>query len=118
MRFYKYSSEDGIQKLNGILFYYKNNVLHRDDGPAIIAPSGATNWYKNGKRYRDEGPAIEHDGSKAWMINGEYHRKNGPAIEWANSRECWYYKGKCVGTSDQGYSQAQYEQWLKFKAFL
>ena len=44
--------------------YYVNNVLHREDGPAIEYASGTKEWYMNGKLHREDGPAIEY-------VNGE-----------------------------------------------
>ena len=53
---------------SGIVKYYQNGVLHREDGPAITRPrrrntiqfnmQATEEWYKNGKRHREDGPAI------------------------------------------------------------
>ena len=52
--------------------WYKNDRLHRDDGPANEWAGGMKEWYLNGKRYREDGPAIEYaDGTKSWYLNGE-----------------------------------------------
>ena len=58
--------------------YYINNVLHREDGPAVEYASGTKHWYKNGKIHREDGPAIEHYlGYKAWWLNNKtYLREN------------------------------------------
>lgn len=49
-----------LQVLNGIKYYSNNqDLLHREDGPAIIWPSGRKDWFVNGKRHREDGPAIE-----------------------------------------------------------
>lgn len=45
--------------------WYKNGVLHRLDGPAVIIwdHNGIKieeNWYKDGKLHRLDGPAIRH----------------------------------------------------------
>jgi len=48
--------------------------FHRDDGPAMIYPSGSKFWYKN----------------------GQWHREDGPAIELANGDKEWYIEGKCI----------------------
>ena len=44
--------------------YYKNNVLHRDEGPAVVEEyiNGwdlAYYYYKNGLKHREDGPAVE-----------------------------------------------------------
>jgi len=37
----------------GIKCYYLNNLLHREDGPAIEYPEGDKRWYLNGKLHRE-----------------------------------------------------------------
>ncbi len=61
---------------------------------------------KNGLLRRVDGPAIEYvNGDKCWYQNGKLHRDDGHAVEWAN------------GQSVNGYTQEQFEQWLKLKVF-
>ena len=58
----------------GNKFYYINNVLHREDGPAIEFTSGNKHWYKYGKLHRENGPAVEDaDGYKGWYLNDEFY---------------------------------------------
>ena len=41
--------------------------MHRVDGPAVEATSGATAWYQAGELHRDDGPAVEGaDGTREW----------------------------------------------------
>jgi len=48
-------------------WYYKNNKLHREDGPAYENSNGFKIWYLNDKLHREDGPAIEHsNGNKEW----------------------------------------------------
>jgi hypothetical protein len=70
----------------------KDDLIHREDGPAITY----------------------HDGSKCWVINGEYHRDDGPAIEWANGDKWWYFHGKYINVK----SQKEFEQYVKLLAFI
>ena len=53
-------------------FVLKNNVLHREDGPAIIKLNGTNIWYFNGILHREGGlPAIIYsNGHKKWYLNG------------------------------------------------
>ena len=52
--------------------YYVNNLLHRDDGPAVEFIDGEKHWYKNGSLHRENGPAVEYSvGSKEWYLNGK-----------------------------------------------
>jgi len=51
--------------------WYQNNVLHRDDGPAIEWWDGHKQWCQNGVLHRDDGPAIVcPDGYKEWWLQG------------------------------------------------
>ena len=66
-----------ITDLYGSKVWYKNDLLHRDDGPAIESANGGKQWYKNGKLHRDDGPArIWADGKKEWWINGDKYSES------------------------------------------
>lgn len=78
--------------------HYVNDKLHCDDGPAIICKNGVKYWYKHGLRHREDGPAIE-------------------SIKYCEAN-FWYYEGKYIGASYEGFSQEKFEGWLKFRAFL
>ena len=55
----------------GIMFWLCNGEIHREDGPAVIYPSGAQIWYKDGLRHREDGPAvINPNGDAEWYIDG------------------------------------------------
>lgn len=64
--------------------------------------------------HREDGPAIEFaTGTKFWYIYGYCHRMNGPAIEYNWGDNEWWYENNLAPVS----SQEEFEQWLKFKAF-
>jgi hypothetical protein len=74
--------------------WYKNDQLHRIDGPACEWADGDKFWYKNDQLHRIDGPAMEwEDGSKEWYINGQRHREDGPACEGADGHKEWYLNG-------------------------
>lgn len=57
---------------DGSTRWYRNGLLHRDDGPAWIRPDGTCEWYRDGHRHREDGPAIQRsDGSREYWLNGE-----------------------------------------------
>jgi hypothetical protein len=57
---------------NGTKYWYRDGLLHREDGPAIECPSGTKFWYRNGDLHREDGPAVERaDGTKFWYRNGQ-----------------------------------------------
>ncbi len=93
-------------------FYNEEDVLHKEDGPAILWEKGDKDWYlngeliksedvlgnvyyyKNNKLHREDGPAIEwKNGDKSYFQNGLLHRIDGPAIEWHNEKK-YYINGK------------------------
>lgn len=75
----------------GAKFYYLNDQLHRDDGPAIEYPNGDKFWYKK----------------------DQSHRLDGPAIELCNGNKFWYYEGTIINCA----SQEEFEKILKLKLF-
>lgn len=70
--------------------YYKNNLLHRDEGPAIIQFYNMNGrwdisyyYYKNGLKHREDGPAVEiknyinNTNENLYFINGiEYTKED------------------------------------------
>jgi len=100
----------GIDK-EGTKRYYVNNVLHREDGPAVEYANGDKWWYKNGELHREEGPAIEHpNGNKFWYKNGMSHREDGPAAEFADNSKTWWLNNICYGTNNDFSSSS----WISF----
>lgn len=94
--------------------YYKNNQLHREDGPAIEWKNGSKHWYFHGLLHRTDGPAIDLFAPylgytiKKWSINGKWHREDGPAVEWGNGYKEWWIDG-------QQLTEDQFNHWLKDK---
>jgi hypothetical protein len=43
----------------GNLYWLQDELLHREDGPAIVQVNGTRIWYQNDQRHRLDGPAIE-----------------------------------------------------------
>lgn len=65
----------------GIKTWYKDDMLHREDGPAVELADGFKMWYKNGLRHREDGPAAEWpDGTQEWYIDGEYLNENDSRV--------------------------------------
>ena len=80
---------------NGGKYWYLNDKLHREDGPAVEYGDGYKAWFINDKRHREDGPAFEDaNGDKCWFINDKRHREDGPAIEDANGDKYWFINGK------------------------
>ena len=97
-------------------FWWKNDLRHRENGPAIITASGNKYYYIEDVLHRDGGPAIEYitSGIKKWYKMGLLHREDGPAIETNMEKynEYWY-NGKKIECN----STEEFVKLLKFKAF-
>jgi hypothetical protein len=68
-----------VEDVKGNIFYYKDNGLHRENGPAII-------W---------------NDGIQEYYVNNLLHREDGPAIEYPSGKNIWYFKGKKIPVKSQ-----------------
>ena len=76
---------------DGTKRWYKEDKLHRDDGPALIWADGSNFWYKEGKLHRDDGPAIIYSsGRQEWWKDGNWHRDDGPAVICTSGTHYWY----------------------------
>lgn len=80
---------------DGNVSWYRDDKLHRSNGPAIKTVDGTLQWFVDGKMHRTDGPAWEGiTGYKAWYFNGRRHRTDGPAIEWGTRYKAWYVNGR------------------------
>jgi hypothetical protein len=53
--------------------WYKNDLLHRTDGPAVIISSGSQFWYFEDKLHRADGPAVIYfNGREYYYLNDKY----------------------------------------------
>jgi hypothetical protein len=69
-------SFDGVRRgVDGSKWWYKNSILHREDGPAIEWADGSKSWYIDGMLHREDGPAVERNFSarlpkfEYWLFN-------------------------------------------------
>lgn len=104
-----------IKKDNGV-YYFKNNKLHREDGPAIDSFNGDSEWYIDGVIHRIGGPAYSSLDERyhEWYENGDLHRLDGPAVTFADDSGEWWHRGKQIDCT----SQQEFEKILKLKAFM
>ena len=80
---------------DGDVVWYKDGLIHREDGPAIEYADGHKSWHKNGVHNRDDGHAIEFpNGDKEWWKEDKRHRLDGPAIEHIDGFKLWFIEGK------------------------
>lgn len=92
--------------------WYKNDVLHREDGPAVVAGEDLCVWYFEGEYHRVGGPAIINTQEERWYQHGKLHREDGPAIEdKKNSRyNRWVIEGNEL-------TEGKFNHWLAKKQF-
>jgi len=70
----------------------------------VVDAEGNKRWYKDSLLHREDGPAVEwRDGSKMWFQNGAYHRVDGPAIEWVNGVKIWWLNDERLGEGAYGF---------------
>ena len=82
---------------DGTTGWYKDDKLHREDGPAVVYSNGDKVWALNGEPHRVNGPAaVYFCGNKLWYLNGRLHRIDGPAIENIDGNNFWYLYGKKI----------------------
>lgn len=87
--------KNGRYELTDKIEWYRNGLLHREDGPAVEYFSGTKFWYLDEVLHRESGPAIEYEnGTKHWYIYGKHHREDGPAIEFEDGGKHWYLNGE------------------------
>ncbi len=85
---------DKVTEPDGTVMWFKDNDLHRTDGPAQEELDGTTQWWQNGKLHREDGPAWEKpNGNRMWLQNGDLHRIDGPAIEGPGRFMQWWLHG-------------------------
>lgn len=72
-------------------------------------------YFKNNKLHREDGPAIEwNDGDRWWFYNGLKHREDGPAISlFTGYKEYWYHGVKIDVSSDD-----EFKRVIKMKVFI
>lgn len=76
------------------IHYYKNDLLHREKGPAVKAHNGSICWYKEGKKHRVGAPAsIWNNGNIEWFFDGLRHCETGPARIYPGRLEEYYLMG-------------------------
>jgi hypothetical protein len=70
--------------LDGVDVWKVDGLYHREDGPAVIYPSGTMIWYRHGILHCETGPAwCWMNGDVEWWLNGIEYTK----IEWV-----WYVR--------------------------
>ena len=119
MGIYRYSAS--VTNANGLHIYqngdknwFKNNLLHRENAPAVIYKDGDTEYWFEGKLHRDGGEAVNYKWCELqeWYWHSEYHREDGPAIIY-NHGVKWYYHGKKIDCSNK----EEYARIVNLRAF-
>ncbi len=79
-----------------------------------IDKAGTKRWYKDDLFHREDGPASEYpNGTKEWWLNDQLHRLDGPAIEWYDGTKFWYIDGKSIHCN----SNEEFLRLVKLKEF-
>lgn len=60
---------------NGTKEWYRLDVLHREDGPAVEYANGDKEWWWRGKRFRiDDGPVAIYGNKEYWYKYGDFEK--------------------------------------------
>jgi hypothetical protein len=99
VRTYMYrNAKKTIINTDNCTYHLINGKYHKEGAPAIEYDENSICkfvWYYNDLIHREDGPAIEfYDGTKEWWLFGKRHRENGPAVEWSNGSCEWWYHGR------------------------
>lgn len=103
---------NGFIKDDNQIRSFKNGILHRSDGPAIVYcnyhyhNNDFIAWYENGKKHRVDGPAVQFINSiHSWHLENNDIR---------TGYYQWWYKGKCIDCS----SQEEFERIIKLIVYF
>lgn len=107
-------------KLNGLVIdpegnkrWYKDGLLHKEDGPACEYADGSKSWWKNGSLHNEKGPAfLRFNGDEEWYKNGYRHREDGPAII-GHYGKSWFSNGKKLEVN----SLEEFKRLINLKLF-
>ena len=93
----------------------REDIPKEFSGKVIYPNTGSEYWPEKGRViHREDGPAVTRsDGRKRWVSHGKKHREDGPAVIYGDGEKEWWWEGDCVGTSQRGFTQADFEQWRK-----
>ena len=66
-----------VEYYDGTKIWFKNGILHREDGPVKEYADGSKEYWFDDKRHRLDGPAIEHSNSinEYWIHGKKYNEK-------------------------------------------
>ena len=57
-----------IDDYGTVIWYNRDDELHRIDGPALEEADGSKEWYLNGDLHREDGPAVELLDEYVWTL--------------------------------------------------
>ncbi len=108
--------------------WYRNGIIHRDDGPAVIYYENGQKtyefWIRDGIWHRDDGPTrVRYNKDKKieehWFRNGKQHREDGPAethyTDGKITHELWFRDGK--KHREGGPAEIIYEEGQKVREY-
>jgi hypothetical protein len=72
----------------------------------FINDGGVETWCLNGKLHREDGPAlIAPNGHEEWHFDGQRHRANGPAQMRLGHPDMYWWKDDFLGYDEEGFSE-------------
>lgn len=81
----KNESEPSL-KIDDLMFWVNNGILHRKDNPAIKKKNGDSYWFLDGLLHREGSPAVEKENEKHFWVKNKLHNEDGYAYETTKSK--------------------------------
>lgn len=111
--------KNGKHVEGAITRWYKNDLIHRINGPATIAKNGSKRWYQNGLIHRVDAPAcFWNNGNLEWYFEGQRHCETGPALILPGRLVEWYLFGVKYTEEDFNYLSAKLQLTRKLNENL
>jgi hypothetical protein len=85
----------GVEITCDYIRWTRDEIAHRNGGPAVIYIDGTQIWCQHGKLHRDDGPVVIYpDGTLCWYQYGKPHRDGEPAVIYPDGTQIWYQHGQ------------------------
>lgn len=86
-----------ISKHKSILWTDSRDRVSRTNSKPALITENTISWYFEEMVHREEAPAMIYTGgSKFWYSAGVLHREGGPAVEYTNGDTFWYRHGEIL----------------------
>jgi hypothetical protein len=91
-----------VMKTSSCEIWFRDYIIHREDGPAIIHKNGSLAYCENGVFHREDGPAIINShGQVQYWNRGKISNESGPAVIYMNGDVEYWINGTKIDSELQ-----------------